>query len=102
MITITMLALGEGEIIVVRNPSAQKFSKVQQDAKLLLPTSSLSTNDVDQALYRAVLTNMKNDEISHNARKDNLIVKFGEINFEKVGQKMRTMSRKECASLPDV
>ena len=30
---------------------------------------------------------MKNDEISHIARKDNLIVKFGEINFEKVGQK---------------
>lgn len=85
-----VLALGEGEMIVVRNPSvaqqdpksflpcphclgffkgdelwrhgkkcphqsqdgSQKFAKVQQDAKLLLPTSSLSTNDVDQALYR--------------------------------------------------
>ena len=66
---------------------SQKFSKVQQDAKLLLPTSSLSTNNVDQAPYRAVQTNMKNDEISHIARKDNLIFKFGEINFEKVGQK---------------
>lgn len=29
----------------------------------------------------------ENDEISHIARKDNLIVKFGEVNFEKVGQK---------------
>ena len=66
---------------------SQKFAKVHQDAKLLLPTSSLSTNDVDQGLHRAVLTNMKNDEISHIARKDHPIFKFGEANFEKISQK---------------
>ena len=115
-----VLALGEGKIIVVRNPTTQqdpksflpcphclgffkgdelwrhskkcphksqdgpqKFAKVQQDAKLLPPTSPLSTNEVDQALYRAVLTSMKNDEILHVAWNDDLTVKFRAANFEK-------------------
>lgn len=67
---------------------SQKFAKVQQDAKLLLPTLSLLASDVDQALYHAVLTKMKNDKISHISKK-------GQSDCPRWSKKMRTMFHKE-------
>ena len=133
-----VLALGEGELIVVRNPSKQtshanflpcphclgffkgdelwrhclicphkattdekKWRKVQIEAKLLLPTSSLSTSTVDQQLYKNVISSMKNDDIASVARRDQLITDFGAAVFENVGiknanyvsQRMRQLAR---------
>ena len=64
-----------------------KWSRVQLEAKLLLPTTVLSTKDVKKSLHDNVLSSMKNDEISAIARKDPLIVNFGATIFEKVGTK---------------
>ena len=78
-----------------------KWSRVQQEAKLLLPTTVLSTKDVKKSLHDNVLSSMKNNEISAIARKDPLIVNFGATIFEKVGtkninyvsQRMRQLAR---------
>ena len=135
-----VLALGEGELIVVRMPkkveegiaanflpcpscmgffmgselwrhrqncphrsqeATPKWSRVQQEAKLLLPTTVLSTKEVKKSLYDNVLSSMKNDEIAAIARKDALIINFGAAIFEKVGtkninyvsQRMRQLAR---------
>ena len=65
-----------------------KWSTVQQEAKLLLPTTVLlPTKDVKKSFHYIVLSSMKNDEISAIARKDALIVNFGAAIFEKVGTK---------------
>ncbi|XP_068692751.1 uncharacterized protein [Montipora foliosa] len=133
-----VLALGEGELIVVRNPSKlksdskflpcphclgffkgdelwrhclicphktttdeKKWKKVQVEAKLLLPTCSFSTADVDAQLYKNVISSMRNDSISSIARRDQLITNFGAAIFEKVGiknanyvsQRMRQLAR---------
>lgn len=61
---------------------AKKYERIQQDVKLLLPFF-----DVDQTLHCEVLSKMKNDEISEIVRKNDLIVKFGAANYEKVGRK---------------
>ena len=120
-----VLALGEGEIIVVRNPAgkhpsdvssflpcpdclgffkgdelwrhikrcqhktseSKKWTKVQLEAKLLLPPGSISTADVDKELFTSVLSAMKNDSISSVARHDEVILQFGAAILEKVGRK---------------
>ena len=65
-----------------------KWSTVQQEAKLLLPTTVLlPTKDVKKSFHYIVLSSMKNNEISAIARKDALIVNFGAAIFEKVGTK---------------
>ena len=64
-----------------------KWSRVQQEAKLLLPTTVLSTKNVKKYFHDNVPSSMKNDEISAIARKDALIVNFGAAIFEKVGTK---------------
>ncbi|KAK2565527.1 hypothetical protein P5673_010614 [Acropora cervicornis] len=133
-----VLALGEGELIVVRNPSKptsqakflpcphclgffegdalwrhclicqhktapdeKKWKKVQAEAKLLLPTCSVSTADIDAHLYKNVISSMRNDTISSVARQDQLITNFGAAILEKVGiknanfvsQRMRQLAR---------
>jgi len=120
-----VLALGEGEMIVVRNPAGKhpsnassflpcpdclgffkadelwrhskrcvhktsetkKWKKVQREAKLLLPTGSISTADEDKELYSSVLSAMKNDNISFVAKHDKVILQFGAAILEKVGRK---------------
>ena len=120
-----VLALGQGELIVVRAPKEKnpdpesflpcphclgffkreelwrhrqtcphrpnedkkKWTKVQQEAATLLPTSFLSTKGVNKTFHDTVLSCMKNDDISNVARKDQLIVKFGSSVFDKVGSK---------------
>ena len=65
-----------------------KWLMVQQEAKLLLPTTVLlPIKDVKKSFHYIVLSSMKNDEISAIARKDALIVNFGAAIFEKVGTK---------------
>ena len=66
-----------------------KWSRVLQEAKLLLPTTILSTKDVKKSFHDNVLSSMKNNEISAIARKDALIVNFGATIFEKVGTKSK-------------
>ncbi|XP_067043919.1 uncharacterized protein [Acropora muricata] len=133
-----VLALGKGELIVVRKPSKptsqakflpcphclgffkgdelwrhclicqhktapdeKKWKKVQAEAKLLLPTCSVSTADVDAHLFKNVISSMRNDTISSVARQDQLISNFGAAILEKVGiknanfvsQRMRQLAR---------
>ncbi|XP_067038855.1 uncharacterized protein [Acropora muricata] len=133
-----VLAVGEGELIVVRKPSKptpqakflpcphclgffksdelwrhclvgqhkaatddKKWKKVQAEAKLLLPTCSVSNPDVDAHLYKNVISSMRNDTISCVARRDKLITNFGAAILEKVGiknanyvsQRMRQLAR---------
>ena len=74
-----------------------KWSRVQQDAKFLLPTTVLSTKDVKKSFHDTVLSSMKNDKISAIARKDSLIVNFGTAIFEKVGTKnINYVSQRMC------
>jgi len=120
-----VLALGEGEMIVVRNPATKhlskassflpcpdclgffkgdelwrhnkrcphktsepkKWKKLQLEAKLLLPTASITTAEVDEELFASVLSAMKNDNISSVARHDQVILQFGAAILEKVGKK---------------
>ena len=121
-----VMALGEGELIVVRNPGSKqpfgdassflpcpdclgffkgdelwrhnkrcqhkatepkKWKKLQLEARLLLPTASTSTAEVDKELFSNVLAVMKNDSISSVARHDEIILKFGAAILEKVGKK---------------
>ena len=120
-----VLALSEGEMIVVQNPASKhlsnpssflscadclgffkgdelwchnkrcqhktselkKWKKVQIEAKLLLPTGSISTTDVDKELYSNVISAMKNDRISFMARHDKVILQFGAAILQKVGRK---------------
>ena len=133
-----ILALGEGELIVVQNPSIlkseakflpcphclgffkgdelwrhclicphktttneKKGKKVQVEAKLLLPTCSVSTADIDTQLYKNVISSMRNDSISYVAHRDQLITNFRAAILEKVGiknanyvsQRMRQLAR---------
>ena len=60
---------------------------MQVEAKLLLPTCSVSTRDVDTQLYKNVTSSMRNDSIPSIARWDQLITNFGAAIFEKVGIK---------------
>ena len=119
-----VLALGEGELIVVRNSGSKqpfgdassflpdclgffkgdelwrhnkrcqhkttepkKWEKLQLEARLLLPTDSTSTAEVDKELFSNVLAVMKNDSISSLARHDEIILRFGAAILEKVGKK---------------
>ena len=131
-----VLAVGEGELIVVRKPSKatpqakflpcphclgffksdelwrhclvcqhkatiddKKWKKVQAEAKLLLPTCSVSNPDVDAHLYKNVISSTRNDTISCVARRDQLITNFGAAIHEKVGiKKMPTTFLRGCDS----
>ena len=79
----------------------KKWKKVQAEVKLLLPTCSVSTPDVEAHLYKNVISSMRNDTISCIARRDHLITNFGAAILEKVGiknanyvsQRMRQLAR---------
>ena len=75
-----------------------KWSTVQQEAKLLLPTTVLlPTKDVKKSFHYIVLSPLKNNEISAITRKDALIVNFGAAIFEKVGTKnINYVSQRMC------
>ena len=135
-----VLSLGDGQLIVVRNPRAgedysnpkdflpcpdclgffkadelwrhvkrcphktkdhQRWLKVQNEAKLLLPRSCTSTKDVDKDLFENVISKMKKDPIAAVASQNALILKFGAAILEKVGpknanyvsQRMRQLAR---------
>ena len=64
----------------------KKWKKLQLEARLLLPTASTSTVEVDKELFLNVLAVMKNDSISSLARHE-IILKFGAAILEKVGKK---------------
>ena len=60
---------------------------MQIEAKLLLPTGSISTTDVEKELYPNVISAMKNDRISFMARHNKVILQFGAAILQKVGRK---------------
>jgi len=74
----------------------KSHTKVKQEARMLLP----STTD-DAQLQKHVLLPMRNDNISSTAKSDQLILKFGSRELEKVGidqsqhvsQRMRQLAR---------
>ena len=65
----------------------QNWKKVQAEAKLPLPTCSVSTPDVDAHLCKNVISSPRNDTNSSVARRDQLITTFGAAILEKVGIK---------------
>ena len=75
----------------------KKWKKVQIEAKLLLPTGSISMTDVDKELYLNVISAKKNDSISFMARQDKVILQFGAAILEKVGRKnTNCVSQRMC------
>ena len=65
-----------------------KWPRVQQEAKLLLPTTVLSTKDVKKSLHDNVLSSMKNDEIAAA-----IFEKVGTKDINYVSQRMRQLAR---------
>ena len=80
------------------NGDSKKYKNIQSHSRLLLP--SFFKEDQEN-LSKFVLTKMKNDEIAHIAREDELLLSFGSSVLEKVGktkaqyvsQRMRQMAR---------
>ena len=65
----------------------KKRKKLQLEAKLLLPTSSISTAEVNKELFASVPSGMKSDNISTVTRHNHVILQFGATILVKVGKK---------------
>jgi len=63
-----------------------KTSEPKRKPRLLLPTFSISTVDVDKELVLSVLSVVENNSISSMARHEQVIPQFGTANKEKVGR----------------
>ena len=77
-------------------------SNAVANGKLLLEAASpITTSTTDVAFQRAVLHNMRGDELARVVKKDSFIVKFGSVLFRKLGrhrahdisQRMRQLGR---------
>lgn len=66
----------------------KKQSKVQQEAKLVLPTAVFYFKNVTKGFYDNVLASMKINDESAIARKYTVIVICGTIILKKVGKKL--------------